>query len=363
MPNHHRDDSLDGLIRETLRSAPVSGTECVDPETIAAWAEGALPPAEAARVEMHLSACPACQEVVAIAAKTGPAPQVAESLWGRWHLRWVVPMAVGATAAAIWIAVPEDRRTPNLEDRLGQRESDAATPVAPPAATSAPGKEADRADFADAQTRANTTSDASGRPSGRPTSDSPRALADAENRNRPVDTLAADSAVREQAKAGESAEARPAAPAEAVAPPLIAQSSPSAAAPAREQGFGRRAEAVQLRSADTVEIVSPDSLNRWRLTRPGGIQRSTDGGARWDNVNGAVTGELTAGSSPGGSVCWIVGREGVVRLTLDGLLFFPVPFPQAVDLAGVRATSADSAVVSTADGRQFRTDDRGKTWR
>ena len=57
-----------------------------------------------------------------------------------------------------------------------------------------------------------------------------------------------------------------------------------------------------------------------------------------------------------------LGVAGAIRLTTDGTRFDSIVFPESVDLAGVRATSGTSAVVTTADGRAFRTDDRGATW-
>jgi photosystem II stability/assembly factor-like uncharacterized protein len=39
-----------------------------------------------------------------------------------------------------------------------------------------------------------------------------------------------------------------------------------------------------------------------------------------------------------------------------------VPFPEAVDLASVQASDARTAVITTNDGRTFRTADAGQTW-
>jgi photosystem II stability/assembly factor-like uncharacterized protein len=58
-----------------------------------------------------------------------------------------------------------------------------------------------------------------------------------------------------------------------------------------------------------------------------------------------------------------VGRAGSVFLTTDGTRFTRLPFPEAVDLASVRATNALVASVTATDGRTFRTTDGGQTWR
>jgi photosystem II stability/assembly factor-like uncharacterized protein len=74
--------------------------------------------------------------------------------------------------------------------------------------------------------------------------------------------------------------------------------------------------------------------------------------------------ELTAGAAPSASVCWLVGRAGVVLRTTDGRTWRRVPFPEMTDLSAVRAIDADGNVasVSTADGRTFSTTDGGATW-
>jgi photosystem II stability/assembly factor-like uncharacterized protein len=61
-------------------------------------------------------------------------------------------------------------------------------------------------------------------------------------------------------------------------------------------------------------------------------------------------------------VCWVVGRAGTVLLTTDGRRFQRLPFPETDDLAAVRAMDARTAIVTTADMRNFRTTDGGQTW-
>jgi len=123
---------------------------------------------------------------------------------------------------------------------------------------------------------------------------------------------------------------------------------------------------ANLRSA---EIQSPDPNFRWRIVAPAGVQRSTDGGLTWAVVdpfpattraNAAVA--LTAGSSPSRDTCWMVGRLGLVLLSIDGATWQRRAFPEQVDLTGVRASDARRASVTTTDGRQFVTADGGATW-
>lgn len=67
--------------------------------------------------------------------------------------------------------------------------------------------------------------------------------------------------------------------------------------------------------------------------------------------------------APSASVCWLIGRGGVVLLTLDGLRFERVNFPETADLASIRATDARHATVTTTGGRAFTTTDGGASWR
>ena len=73
--------------------------------------------------------------------------------------------------------------------------------------------------------------------------------------------------------------------------------------------------------------------------------------------------EITSTSSPTPGVTWLVGRAGVVLLTIDGRNVTRLRFPETTDLTAVTATDARIAMVTTSDGRIFRTDDGGQTWR
>jgi photosystem II stability/assembly factor-like uncharacterized protein len=100
---------------------------------------------------------------------------------------------------------------------------------------------------------------------------------------------------------------------------------------------------------------------RWRMAGFS-VQRSTDGGANWETQSTGNAAELTAGAAPSAAVCWVVGRGGVVLLSVDGRSWRRLAFPEMTDLSTVRARDARSASVSTADGRTFSTTDAGATW-
>ena len=129
----------------------------------------------------------------------------------------------------------------------------------------------------------------------------------------PADTQArsrAAASTRESDAVGPSV---PAAPEAAAAPQ---QTRTLADAPA--ELMRQRREAF----AGPVEVASPDPLVRWRIMPPRTLERTTNGGQTWEAV----------------------------------------AIPQAIDLTAVRAPSALTAIVTAVDGRQFRTDDQGKTW-
>jgi photosystem II stability/assembly factor-like uncharacterized protein len=109
-------------------------------------------------------------------------------------------------------------------------------------------------------------------------------------------------------------------------------------------------------------VVSPNPGSRWRVLPGGDVQRSADGGATWETQNTGISGTLSAGTSPSPSVCWLVGAGGLVLLSADGRSWRKVDFPEAVQLVAVRATDDRAATVTTADGREFVTDDGGRTW-
>ena len=111
-----------------------------------------------------------------------------------------------------------------------------------------------------------------------------------------------------------------------------------------------------------LEIVSPDPASRWRIVN-GAIERSEDSGASWVPIRAPGGESFTGGASPARSVCWLIGPNGLVMLTTDGVAFARVPLPERVDLTSVTATDARNATVTAADGRRFRTDDSGRTWR
>lgn len=177
----------------------------------------------------------------------------------------------------------------------------------------------------------------------------------------PVSTVAENTAAKEAATVQEPAPALTPADeraARTLAPPAPASGTAGTITP----GVAPFARA-QSQTAESLspEIFTPDQVVRWRI---GGrqVQRSLDRGASWAPIQVGAPAAFTAGSAPSRTVCWLVGRGGIVLLTTNGATFKRVPFPEPADLVAASAADGRSAMVTTADGRTFRTSDGGSTW-
>jgi hypothetical protein len=340
--------------------------QCVDAETLAAWADGGLPKPEAAAVELHLSECDRCTAMLATFVRTTPEVPAAESLWSRWHLRWLVPVATATMVAALWVLTPRPEPIP-----AAIADTDVATQAQAPAPSQTPStadtKEQETASPRGQLSRARSLSkreEASTPPlEPQPTRDEARqGLRVAEERAAaPAPAPPASEADRADQKAGPQPNVALTAPA-APAAGRPAPAPPTAVAPAtRALGQGNTQEAFAAVAAQ-FEVVSPDPMTRWRVIGAGRVERSTNGGAQWQPAARPESATLTGGSSPAPSICWLVGRTGAVYVTTDGLRFIRVPFPSRTDFVSIQATDGRRATVVTIDGRTMRTEDQGATW-
>jgi hypothetical protein len=339
-----RDRILEQALKHELRAADMAATDaCLDAETLSAWADDGLDAAAVVAAEAHVSTCARCQTLVGAMMKGAPdtaAPGTAGiadasgtfSLW-RW---WLAPLAAGAAAVTLWMVVPGQQQlavAPPPEAASADRAPAAAPEAAPPPSLSAP-----------------TSTPAREREAPRDNVASAR-----EDRRQ----------LREEVKQEKALADAAVTPRENAAPPAPAAPSVAAAAasPAPQGQRAASQETALLRkSFAPLEIISPDPARRWRVVGST-IERTEDAGASWTPVR-ATSGEaITAGSAPSGSICWLIGANGLVLITVDGISFARVPLPEAVELTSIAAVDARNATVSTADGRRFRTDDSGRTWR
>lgn len=166
MPTDDRDRVVDQLLRTSAGGLlAVPGPDCLDAETLAAWHEGGLDRTMARQVDAHLATCARCQAMAGAFVRadvTTPAP--ARSAWG---LRWLVPVAVtAAAAAAIWVLVPRSSGSLGTDQTVAMNEpSVPATPGSTnrerlPAAAPAANAEGGAAPVADPERTASKASNA-----------------------------------------------------------------------------------------------------------------------------------------------------------------------------------------------------------
>ena len=369
--DNERDTSIERMLAKTLRaqtSARAAG-DCLDAETIAAWADDALSGRERAAAQAHVADCERCQTLVAAAIKTMPAP-LARSPWRLSFMGWLVPLTVAAAAIAIWVNVNSRRSAESRAQATAPKvaeaspRQDVALPSADAQPSISPGLAGARAPAAPqpqmpATARNKTTAH-----------DFTDALAKREPAPPVTTPPAAPTEARAAAESAAAPAASPAPPPPPPAPPAAAENvTVAGAAGAAQQGnasktmdtMAPRAMMQGFAAREPVTIVSPDSDHRWRLLDSRvGVQHSSDRGASWETQ--LVGANVSAGSSPSSSICWLVGGGGGVFLSTDGRTWTRIQFPEPIDLTSIRATDGRSATVTTRDGRSFSTSDRGVTW-
>ena len=382
-----REDPLDRVLRATpLAGVPPTADACLDAETLAALVDGDLRGPARATAEQHAAGCERCQAALAALVRITPEPS-RSAWWSIERLRWAVPVAATAAAVAIWVAVirgplperitelPPASPAPSADSEVARAEPtperrEVTKQVAPPLPSS------DRAAANVFDKKTNPTEpkaklrekDADGllqkaetdalarKEDARPSADPPPAQA----------TLTAPAAPPPAPAVNGQAAGKPAAPIGAASrQEYAAAGAAGAAAPRADASAAAPDELRPLRAVESVitttEVLSPDPRIRWRLSGQT-VQRSTDGGATWVAQSTGTTARLNAGVSPSPFLCWVVGDDGLVLMTADGLTWQRTTSPAADSLVAVTASDADHATVTTRDKRAFVTADRGRTW-
>ena len=151
MPIQDRDASVERLLRQAMREDARPVGQCLDADTLAAWSEGGLTGKALATAEAHAASCVRCQAILAAIARTAT---VADGLDTRdagasspsaivRGVRWLVPLAGAAAAAAlvlaIWPGTPVQELAPvptSVAPRTAptERVEPASPPPPPPAA-------------------------------------------------------------------------------------------------------------------------------------------------------------------------------------------------------------------------------------
>ncbi len=132
-----RDRMLDAHLRRSLGTgADVPATDaCLDAETLAAWMDGGLDAKAVALAENHVSTCGRCQAMVGTMARATPehAVPAMEPWWRRYRAGWLVPLAAGVAATALWMVVPSERpAAPSMPPQSTEALADAPTVAAVP---------------------------------------------------------------------------------------------------------------------------------------------------------------------------------------------------------------------------------------
>jgi hypothetical protein len=377
----------------------------VDAETLAAWSARALSSQQTQAVESHLADCARCQAMMAAFARSEPVAAAVLPFRRPWSVRWLVPLAAGTLAASllIWVAWPAAPTAPVPVQTMARSEAREAGAPAPPSApmptmvdrAAADEKKADRRDRAQGKPeRALPPSLPTAAPSGAPGQTIPLSSPTTPPPAAAAAPLRTQTAVAtgqvQQRPAGLPQSAANVAPVtdlaraagEAVAATVVTEfgfsdvprpGAPAGAAGAAGGGGGGRSgggagggrggRIVGGIAGGIVGGIPPAPPLRWRVLSSGVVERSATAGASWERV--AIDPpdlKVTGGAAPAPLVCWLVGREGVVLLSVDGLHFTRAEVPAAVDLSSIRAASAREATVTAIDGRVFVTTDGGQTW-
>jgi hypothetical protein len=379
-----RDDVIERELKLALRTSAAAppGQPHLDAEAAAAWMDRRLDAGAAQSVEAHLAVCADCQALVATLARITPAPEEAAAGaggWSWWRRPWLVPAAAAAALAlVVWVS-QAGRPAPTPESMQARAEEKTApapadeferTPKArsfQQPGTRTPGSDALPPEPAPERRRAAATPASAGpaQPSApaaaRPAAPLTADRAAAEAAERTDRSLRAEPPLLDAQAAGKAAAAGgPPTPAPPAEPAANRQESAASAVPRALRETDRFAGG---QAAVDLIVVAADGTGRWRRA---GTSIEFAAGATAPFAAATLPLEaaaLTAGSSPAGTVCWLVGRAGAVLMTTDGIRFARVNPPAAIDFVAVAAADARNATIAAADGRRFRTADQGATWR
>jgi hypothetical protein len=342
----HRDASTDRLLRRHLPPSlePPTTDACLDADTAGAWIAGRLSGAPLDEAREHVADCARCQTLMATLARleTEPAAAGANDAPARWW-RWLVPIGVVAAMLAVVLLVPRETSRPTspvVQEQAAARRDQNKDLEFRPAPSAAEAKK-DARDEGRIGERDQKLEPAKPAAPATPLAAAPRAATQLD-----APTLATKNAELQPRQAA------PRAPSGSAA-----RDKTQAAAAANAKG----SSANELTDAFRADVVSPDGTTRWRISSRA-VEKSTDGGATWTTAVTVMDGRWTGGAAPSSTTLWLVGRQGLVERTTDGRTFQRVTFPETTDLSAVQATSAETATITTADGRSFGTTDGGKTW-
>lgn len=404
----HREAAIERLLRRALDvSTDAPAGPCPEPDVMAAYLESGLHDPERSAFEAHASTCRRCLESLAVLAELEPLPALeAEPAparsWWRTLWPWMAPLAAAATVAVVYVAVkpasaplsrgafpdvqvadrgvvsvPAEQGGPLARQEIGHTTESVGTPESSGADAVGQTTETGRPGAAASPAKAEKSSRAKGVFAPEPLSAAPPAAPSAVPDHPAANVTQVPSKQDVAGAPGaqtitETAEAVPeVTPPAAPAPRARAAESVESADAMRKATVSNAASIAEAppgagaaRDAQRLPLTSsPDQASFWRLRPAGVIERSADAGRTWRTLASGVASELLAASAVDANTCWVVGRAGVILWTGDGDRWVRVAPPVSADFDRVKATTAASASVTTVDGRSYRTDDGGRSWR
>ncbi|MGB6429876.1 MAG: hypothetical protein WBF06_04775 [Candidatus Acidiferrales bacterium] len=397
MASHDHDPELekrkakafDRILAEAFSSA-ARKADCPDAETLAAFYERALNPAETSHWRAHFAGCSRCQQALAVMAASDPNPLAEKEIallgelvaaasappaaaprarilnWPRFlDPRTLVPLAAAAIfIAALWLAIhpanvtpPENLATaPASSETIVAEDKSAAppslAPAARPAATPAP-----QVPTHVAPSQSGASLPASPPPPAPTTNAQAVTASQAVPKETSPSAEVTAPAPAAQAQSSDEASAREAYSQESATTGAAQNSSAAAAGTAAANAAPEQprsvTESVVVRSkaARVDALASSGNLARpqdqfvpafsaaaksnsqvvWRFGAGGRISRSTDSGRTWTPQSSPIQTDLLAGSAPSETVCWLVGRNGTILRSSDGATWQQLPSPKQAE--------------------------------
>jgi hypothetical protein len=397
-----RDKAMTGMLRRSLAANDATPrAECPGTDVLAAYYEHSLDAEETSRCDIHLAECSQCRQQMAIMAKAEAPPQKESHHAWIWDWRLLAAAASILVIATVWglrrpAPLAPVAKTAN-QPLVAMSKPEEAAPQ-PRLSLTAPVEQAKKSTPAPAPNRISRVPQLS-------TPQLPKALREEPATDLPLngrnyselgklkpqaESNGADATIAQSPSVGGAAPtaAPPAAPsgslqsnstlnqagqdavAEAKQAPALDASKTQAQPAARVNSYGRLGaanqaalgQAAQQRSAETI-IATPDPNTLWRIAGSGFIERSEDEGATWHGQSPEPNARLTGGSAPTAKICWLVGEDGVILLTKDGIHWKKIPPPIPSNFIAVTAKNASTATVTAAGGQKFSTSDGGKKWK
>ena len=425
MDSHDRDESkirrrqemLARRLGEALDQVKSNGTsECPDAEVIAAYAEQALEPTEAAQWESHFAVCARCRKILRVLAASADTPlaekevarlgelvlaargpvEITGSSAGRarrglvdWRARWLAPALGVAAVLAVWFAMRPPWRATNHGDSItlvAQVPKDELPPSPTPAETDRLSRVAPQKDQktlpAPLPDRLSAKAPSLNSPAGAQTESRVEAR-DELKKASPNDGLAGSMSQKEEKSGNPSAQVEvvtPAAPVPAPPPPprppeVKAGQETSGAAPlpqvrAKANAAAPPAEVPGSASQTVTVTEAAPAVETTNGTLQGTIQQDASAELPLNGRNYQALDKLRPArefsallKAASGSILWRAGKGGIIERSADaGKTWVSQVSPTQEDwLSGAAVSDTvcwlvgrNGAIARTVDGAHWR---------